>query len=272
MSNIYDTFRGVQAKKTSVYDERSAAFITEGILSTDITHIRTNEIIKAAVTFNDKEGPDDSIVYTLKTTPESNQLLKGDYYIYRNGNYFVYEDVKLTDAAFTWNKQRALECNVNFTIGDSTYNAYFLSMLRNEDDPSLKRYSAIISAENPLIIIPSSTVFKIGTAFMVEEKPFKIKEYDNITNRGITYLLLERNYVANITVPTPPIPPVNTLTAMVEYIFDTEDAYFSSTPRVTILQKTSTSIKFVVPYGITSVNIGIKVDNKVIETVYTVVI
>jgi len=97
MSNIYDVFRGVQAQKTSCYDERSAAFITEGVLSTDITHIRLNKNIKAAITFNDKEGPDDAIVYTNKITPSTDELSKGDYFIYDNGYYLVYENIKLTD-------------------------------------------------------------------------------------------------------------------------------------------------------------------------------
>jgi len=93
MANIYDTFRGVQAKKTSCYDDRSAAFITEGLVSQDIVHVRKSETIKAAITFNDKEGPDEALVYTFK----NDELLKSDYFTYNDNYYLVYEDVKMTD-------------------------------------------------------------------------------------------------------------------------------------------------------------------------------
>jgi len=92
MSNIYDTFRGVQAKKTSCYDERSAAFITEGNTSRNITHVRLNDIIKAAVVFDDEEGPDEAFVYTL----EEDNLLRADYFTLDTYYYLVYEDVKLS--------------------------------------------------------------------------------------------------------------------------------------------------------------------------------
>lgn len=272
MSNIYDVFRGVQAQKTSCYDERSAAFITEGALSTDITHVRLNTTIEAAVTFNDKEGPDESIVFTLKTTPSSNELLKGDYYIYNNTYYLVYEDVRITDSGITWKKQKSVECNVSFYVSNTLVRGYFMSMLRTEEDTILKANAAIISQENPLVIVPSHSRFTVGTRITINTKPFKIVEYDAITNLGITYLFLERDYITQSTTPTAIPDPVNTLRPMVEYTFNTLDAYFAATPKVNVLERKSTSVKFTIPYNISSVAVSIKTVTGIVTTTYAVVL
>jgi hypothetical protein len=272
MSNIYDVFRGVQAQKTSCFDERSAAFITEGVLSTDITHVRRNTTIKAAVTFNDKEGPDESIVFTLKTTPSSNELLKGDYYIYNTAYYLVFEDVRVTDGGITWKKQKSVECNVSFYVSNTLVRGYFISMLRSEEDTILKASAAVISQENPLVIVPSNAMFAVGTRITINSKPFKIVEYDAITNLGITYLFLERDYITQSTTPTPIPDPVSTLRPMIEYTFNTLDAYFAATPKVDVLERKSTSIKFVIPYNIASVAISIKTVDGIVTTPYTVIL
>ena len=135
----------------------------------DVTHVRLNKTIKAAVTFNDKEGPDESIVYTFN----SDNLLKGDYFIYDNVYYLVYEDVKLTDKNLNWKKQRAVECNINFTINGTLFNAYFLSALRRGLNPDLERSTALVPNEEPLIIVPSNSLLTIGTRFNINGKPWK---------------------------------------------------------------------------------------------------
>jgi hypothetical protein len=85
-------------------------------------------------------------------------------------------------------------------------------------------------------------------------------------------LYLERNFNANITTPKSEEieviendeiieqeeqlePQQESLYAMTEYTFKTKDAYFSAIPRVDIIQKTKTSIKFSIPFGIDNVTI-----------------
>lgn len=275
MSSIYEIFRRVQAEKTSCHDKRSAAFIDEGLVSNDITHIRVNKIKKAALVFNHKEGPDDVIVFTYKEIPASGELLKGDYFTYDDVYYLVYEDVKQTDENLKYKKQRAVECNVNFAINQTYYNAYFMSSLRKWIDPDMQRSAAIVSYEGPVVIVPSNSVFEEGLIFNIGSKPWKIVEFDDITNYGITYLYLERAYnpVTDTTPLAPDTPQANTLNAMVEYTFATKDAYFATNPRVNIIERKSTYIKFMVPYGITSVSISTKNESSVVITEnYTVVI
>jgi len=116
-TNIYDNFRSIQGVKKECYDKRSAAFINTGRLSQDIIHKRLDEEIKAAIVITYKEGPDETYIYTYI----SDDLMKGDYFVYNSVNYLVYEDVKLTDKDVDYKKQKAVECNVSFTHNSITY-------------------------------------------------------------------------------------------------------------------------------------------------------
>jgi hypothetical protein len=279
-SNLYDNFRSVQGVKKECYDKRSAAFINTGKLSQDITHTRLDEEIKAAIVFNYKEGPDDTYIFTYI----EDDLLKGDYFAYDSGNYLVYEDVKLTDSDIDYKKQKAAECNVTFEHDDITYIGYFTSSVRSVNENEFIGSQAILPDETPLLIVPTG-ILTIGDRFTIEGKPFKIQEYDNITNKGIMYLYLERDFIAkdenevveevpNYVIEETPLVQDTAqddtldLRPMTEYTFTTELGYFTATPKVEVLSRSLTEIKFRVPFGIEQVIISIK---KTIDTTVIVV-
>ena len=256
MSNIYDTFRGVQAKKTSCYDERSAAFITEGKMSREITHLRLNEIIRASVVFDDEEGPDEAFVYTL----EENNLLRSDYFMLDNRYYLVYEDVKLSFEDIIWKKQKSLECNVNFEVSDETVRAYFLSSLRGAKFNTLEKDAAIMPDQTGLLIVPSRSDLLIGIQIELGGKGWKIKDYDSVSNSGISYIYMERDSLNNveddILEPEEEEPQANEiLNPMVEYNFETNGAFFNTSVPVNILQRSPFNVKFSVPFGIDTITI-----------------
>ena len=62
------------------------------------------------------------------------------------------------------------------------------------------------------------------------------------------------------------------LRAMTEYEFETQDAYFVASPKVDVLSRTRTSVKFRVPFGISQVVVDIKKDGQVESKLYKVVI
>lgn len=281
--NIYDNFRSIQGVKNSCYDKRSAAFILTGKLSQDIYHQRTKEDIKGAIVFNYKEGPDDAIVFTFI----EDDLLKADYFTFDNVNYLVYSDVKLTDDEVDYRKQRAVECNVTFTHNAITYNGYFTSSIRTITENEFVGSQAVMPDETPLLILPTN-VLTIGDRFTIEGKPFKIQEFDSITNKGISYLYLERDYVAKdadevIEVAPEYVVEEETLTQdilvtpltlrpMIEYTFTTEGGYFASTPRVDIISRKVDEVIFRVPFGIESVTITTKESATEVELNYEVVL
>lgn len=292
MSSIYDIFRSVQEKRDTCYDERSAAFIIEGAMSKNIYHSRLKKQIPAALVFSHKEGPDETIVYTLL----EDDLLKGDYFVYDSVNYLVYEQNKLTDTDIVYKKQKAVECNVSFLFSGETFVGYYKSSVRGSENPSFEGRQLLMPDETPLLILPTNNTLTINSEFVIEGKPFRVMEYDHITNKGITYYYLERGIIR--TEPEPQVArtttrsktqptivvqenkpvvqaqdsPQLTLKAMVEYSFTTEDALFSSTPAVEIIQRTRSQIKFKVPFGINEVAISTKVSGLVIQKIYKVVI
>jgi len=278
--NIYDNFRSIQGVKDNCYGKRSAAFILTGKLSQDITHKRTSKDIKAALVFNYKEGPDNVIVFTLK----EDDLLKADYFTFDTVNYLVYENMKLTDGEVDYKKQRAVECNVTFTHNAITYMGYYTSSVRTITENEFIGSQAILPDETPLLILPTNAL-TIGDRFTIEGKPFKIQEFDSITNKGISYLYLERDFVtkdataiSELQVETIYLNETNAgstiLRPMTEYTFTTEDAYFTSTPRIEILSRTLTEVTFRVPFGISSVTIGTRsvTGGPEISVPYTVVL
>ena len=300
MSNVYDIFRRVQEKRKDCYDNRSAAFILEGKISQDIYHVRLNKDIKAALVFNHKEGPDDVITFSLI----SDTLMKSDYFVFDDVNYLVYEDVRLTDKDVNYKKQRAVECNVSFSHNGVDYKGYFVSSLRRTNDPNFKGREGIVADEGPLLILPGSVSLDINDFFSIEGKPWKIVEYDGITNKGITYFYLERDYVRNISeeeeiveeniviieneeeitqgseeeefgiqaLSEPSAAEELSLRPMVDYTFTTEEGFFASTPRVDLVSRSLTKVIFRIPFGISQVTISTRKDGKPVDETYRVVI
>lgn len=284
MSSIYDIFRSVQEKRDTCYDERSAAFIIEGAMSKNIYHSKLEKKIPAALVFSHKEGPDEVVVYTLL----EDDLQKGDYFVYDSGNYLVYEENKLTDTDIIYKKQKAVECNVKFTFSGGTFVGYYKSSVRGSEDPSFEGRQLLMPDETPLLILPTNDTITINSEFTIEGKPFRVVEYDHITNKGITYYYLERGIIRrteaeDVEEPAVIIPedePVDqaqdseqlTLRAMVEYTFETEEAYFLADPAVELIQRRRNEIKFKVPFGIEKVDITTKINGLDVQKLYKVVI
>ena len=258
--NVYDIFRAVQNKRTTNYNERSAAFIVDGKLSKTVYHKRRRRKISAGVVFQNKEGPDEVIVYTFN----KDKLQKGDYFIYDDVNYLVYEQDRLTDENINHRKQRAVECNVSFKLGEESFLGYFVSTMRRYNKEEFQGRQLLNPEEKPLLILPTNNILTISSEFLIEKKPWRVVEYDYITNKGITYYYLERGIIRNVQEEEsaePMLMPLNssvelpTLEALTEYTFDTTDGVFSSTPAVEIIKKTSSAITFIIPFGIEEVTI-----------------
>ena len=299
--NIYDIYKGIAAKKKACFDKRSAAFITDGDMSQIVYHKRTEKDINAALTFNYKEGPDENIIYTLL----SDDLKKGDYFVFRSTDYIVFEEEKIMDVNVQYRKSRALECNITFTYNNKVYAGYFKSSLRGSEDPDFKGKQTLLPNESPLLILPSTQKIKLQEDFLIEGKPFKVVELDDITNRGIAYYYLERGIVKELGIvdaeeevvlppeeiieqeeeiyvePEPveegaPLEELKeievVLKAMMEYTFKTENAIFSSTPAVNIISRSRNEIKIKVPFGISSVSITTRDAGHDVQKNYKVVI
>ena len=184
-----------------------------------------------------------------------------------------------------YKKQKAVECNVFFTHNSTDYIGYFASSIRTITENEFIGSQAILPDETPLLILPTGAL-TIGDTFIIDDtqKPWKIQEYDSITNRGISYLYLERGLAAKDETDVTDIVLEETvyldetdtdstiLRPMTEYTFVTSGAYFVTSPRVEILGRTLEAITFRIPFGIPTVRIETKPLE--VETIqqYTVVL
>ena len=288
MSSVYDRYRRIQKRKRECEFEKSADFIRNGGVSVDVEHVRLDEKRNAGLVFNHKEGPDDAIFFTELFNEKDQEFLKSDYFVWENTYYLVYEDVRLVNKNLNYKKQRAVECNVSFKIGDETVRgAFFSSMrsiMRGEDFP--QKY-AILAAEAPLVIIPTLDQDLIGERISIGGKPWKIRDYDEITNPGITYLYLERGSYRlgdedfetedfeiedlDIEEGDEGDEVHDQLEYLVEHTLKSKNGYFVSIPSVDVISQDFESVTFMIPFYGKNVRITTKDEKGEKVTIYKVV-
>jgi hypothetical protein len=77
----------------------------------------------------------------------------------------------MTDDDITYKKQKAVECNVSFNIGENIYTGYFMSSVRRKESPDFEGRQVLMPDEMPLLILPTNNVITINTNFVIEGKP-----------------------------------------------------------------------------------------------------
>lgn len=117
---------------------------------------------------------------------------------------------------------------------------------------------------------------EIGLKLIISGKPYKIIDFDIITNDKIAYLSLDRDFISKQEDVEPVDEQYSTgdvFKAGVEHEMQIQWGYFKTDVSVEIVKKTATLVKFVVPFGIEQITITTKDTNKadVVQT-YKVVI
>lgn len=243
-------------------------FITEGASASRIHIVRLNEDRDAYIVMLDAEGPDSAIVFTAKQSDKMNNLSKADYYIWEDKMYFVYEDVHLGyDASYI--KQKAYQCNVKFMHNDVELGGYFISSLRTYVDTEFQNRLNISDKEQPVLVMPMYEGIEVGTQLSIGNKPWKVIDFDAITNSGILYISLERDFYKKSDNIIENYNPY-VLKSGIDYSFDTEDAYFNTSTPLNIKMRTENKIIFQIPYGINTVDINVKKGGNIQTTTYQV--
>lgn len=273
MANIYEKFRSVQSQKDACFDERSADFMTAGNTANSVFHIRVNTEKSVSLIFNTKEGNDEAFLFSKKEKNASQNFMKGDYFTWNNIYFLIYDDVKLTNKDLPYIKQKTVECNVLFKVDGTSYYGAFYSSMRKVLEDNFEKSFLRSSDERPLIITARNGNLVTGKTFVIEGKPWKIADYDNISNKGISYLYLEpftTEVIPPIEIPEEDIEE-DGLIALQEYVFETYGAYFAAVPKVEVIERKMTSVKFLIPLGINNVLISTKDESgAIIEKEYEV--
>jgi hypothetical protein len=256
--STFDLFRKKQQNSEDCRNKFESSFILEGTSAVVIHSLRLNVNKQAALILTDKEGPDTSLVFTYKEQVKDNELLKGDYYTWKENTYLVYEDIDIVREV-VYKKQKSYQCNISFEINGNTWYGYYVSSLAKYVDTTLQGNLNITDNDKPILILPQVDWMAVGVKLVISGKPYKIIDFDAITNSGIVYCSLDRDFVSKYDDIEEPIKPTGAvLTAGVESTLNTCFGYFQSDVDVDIVAKTYNSVKFIIPYGVETITITTK--------------
>lgn len=269
--NKFNLFRTRMSNEQQCRLKFETSFITEGAAPIVIHILRLDKDRDATMVFTDTEGPDSAIIFTPKQHKNINNLLKSDYYTWEDKMFFVYEDI-LISREVSYIKQKAYQCNVKVQVLDTEEECggYFISSLRSYVDTELQQKINIVDKERPILIIPQQDWIQIGVKVSIGGKPWKIIDYDSITNDCIAYISLERDFYSKSDDIIQEYAD-NILNAGIEYTFDTTDGYFNSSSPLIIKNRVSGAITFEIPHGIDTVEIETKTNGSLIKKQFKVV-
>jgi hypothetical protein len=267
----------------------NAEFIETHASSTVITHSRISEDIKAVLTRDHKEGVDEVILFTKYAAEIEDNLVVGDYLVHDEQTYLIYMEFRLP-AKFlgVFKKYKIIECNFQVKVDNiSQYAAYIGSLKRFVAMTEEVAGDVSLGVENykPVVVTKNNTGLTVGKRFLLGTEAFEILALDRLSNAGIMYISVNAvPYNATLdnletgTAVTAPAPTINatnntTLRQGESKTVSTNFGYIYLDPVATITSRTLTSVIFVVPYGITTLQVDTKNSGgSVVTTNYTVVI
>lgn len=268
--SIYKTYRAKVNNSKTCELKYEADFIINSTASTMIHVLRNKEDKNAALTIDDKEGPDKATVFTFTEEDNNLNLLKGDYFTWKDKLFFVYENEYIVHDAL-YQKQKAYECNVKFIYKEIEYGGYFISSLLKFLDINLVKNLIIEDLEKPVLVIPKQDWIKHNVKIIINNITWKVLDYDIDTNVGIAYISLDRDFTTKQE-DVIEKPEEDTLYAGVVNEYVTNFAYFLTSEEVEIVSKTSNKIKFIIPFGIYEIKITTKDElGQEISKIYKVV-
>jgi hypothetical protein len=285
----YDTFRNRTNAENTLFHKNNADFLTQSLSSTLIDHLRTEEQFKGVLTKEQEEGVDKIILFTPIFDQDEENVQIGDYIQNHNTIYLVYMEYNLPDKLkLVYKKFRLIETNINIKVDHIAQRAAYIGSLskyvglRAETAGNIK-----FNLENyqPLVITANNDELVIGTRFSIGKESFEINGLDRISNRGILYLSVkpvpsnitlddfEQGIAITPSAPTPPVVPDGALEQGSIENLAIYNGYVVFSPKVEIVEKTLSSVSFIVPFGIDNLTITTKdLEGDLVQTNYKVVI
>lgn len=261
MINYLDSFRDrMQRSEKGFAEQSAAAFIEKGTNST-LVDFGDKENVRAAIVLNSEKEPNTWYLYLYPNEP----IEVGDYFRNKDEIYFVIKQEKMI-ANVSYNKFLFYHANYIIDKDEKELGLCFIGPLEKYVNNRLEDSTLLLSNTKPIVIFPKKVhAAKIGDEFEIGGRPWKIIEYDDITNPYICYCSVElTTRKTNTFAETIPEvyglreEKIETLKCGVRHKIKIEDGYFASTPSVTILRKNPNSIEFKIPYWIKNIEITTK--------------
>jgi hypothetical protein len=186
--------------------------------------------------------------------------------------FFVYEDV-IIPREVNYIKQRVYQCNAKVFVDDEDLECggYFISSLRSYVDTEFQQKINISDKEKPVLILPRQEWVKYGAKVVIGDKPWKIVDYDAITNPGIVYISLERSFISKSS-DIVEYRRCDELKAGIEYNFSTLQGFFNSSSPLIIKSRKANEVVFEVPYGLQEVEISVQQEGGIVTKKFKVVV
>lgn len=289
MANKFSNFRARTLAEKNTDNNLNAEFIETHASSTVITHSRISEDIKAVLTRDHKEGVDEVILFTKYAAETEDNLVVGDYIVHDSQTYLIFMEFRLP-AKFIgiFKKYRIIECNFQLKVDNiAQYAAYIGSLARfvNMSSESFGDVSIGVEQYKPVVITKNNTGLTVGKRFLLGTEAFEIIALDRLSNAGIMYASVNAvPYNATLdnlntgTAVTAPTPTENSTGNLIlrqgeSKTVTTNAGYIFLDPVATITSRTLTTVIFVVPFGMTAIQVVTKdVNGNLVTTNYQVVV
>lgn len=266
MTNYLDSFRDRMQRSERGFNQDSAAlFITQGTNST-LIDFGDKEDVRAAIVLNSEKEPNTWYLYLYPNEP----IEVGDYFRNKEDIYFIIKKEK-SIADVSYNKYFFYQTNYIIDLQDGTELwLCFMGPLERYVGNKFEDSTLLLNNTKPVIIFPKKAhAAKIGEEFIIGGRPWKIVEYDDITNPHICYCSVELTTIKTNTfdaiIPTTVAANYNlhdgdleTLKCGIKHTFKIEDGCFASKPAVTIIRKNPNSVEFKIPYWVKNIEITTK--------------
>ena len=280
----FSRFQERNKKRTVAQNKLNTSFIFKGYPSIVIQGSADQKIQASIANKQEKD-------YAYVFTQTQNELEIGSVWAAKNLHLLITEEITIIKDV-NWHKYHALLCNVQI----DNHWGYFKGPEKSFLDVVLEKEVIWESPQKPVLVLPEN-VLNFRDKIVIKGRAWLIQEYDAISTPGLVYYSLKPTTISKevaaentdkeIYVEKHEEPIVNVvenpisllsedsifnISPNVPITLSTEDGYFKTTNKNLKIQKrTSNTVVFSIPFGISEVAVEIKEKGDIVTKTYRVV-
>ena len=280
----FSRFQERNKKRTVAQNKLNTSFIFKGYPSIEIQGSADQKIQASIVNKQEKD-------YAYVFTQTQDELEIGSVWAAKNLHLLITEEITIIKDV-DWHKYHALLCNVQI----DNHWGYFKGPEKSFLDIVLEKEVIWESPQKPVLVLPEN-VLNFRDKIVIKGRAWLIQEYDAISTPGLVYyslkpttiskevaaenigkdIYLEKNEEPTINVVENPISLLSEASVFhispnVPITLSTEDGYFKTINKNLKIQKrTSNTVVFSIPFGISEVVVEIKEKGDIVTKTYRVV-
>lgn len=280
----FSRFQERNKKRTVAQNKLNTSFIFKGYPSIEIQGSADQKIQASVVNKQEKD-------YAYVFTQTQDELEIGSVWAAKNLHLLITEEITIIKDV-DWHKYHALLCNVQI----DNHWGYFKGPEKSFLDVVLEKEVIWESPQKPVLVLPEN-VLNFRDKIVIKGRAWLIQEYDAISTPGLVYyslkpttiskevaaentgkdIYIEKHEEPIINVVENPISLLSEASVFhispnVPITLSTEDGYFKTTNKNLKIQKrTSNTVVFSIPFGISEVAVEIKEKGDIVTKTYRVV-